>query len=146
MIFWSVKLTFTLLFGVAASLSTLDVHWKNTVFLNASLLGKASLRQQSRIILFASQVINKMITNHSKVNKTLPKISCEKVIDFWLSSYVKLASKSVPKSIKNEPWLPFWSSVGPNWLPESPPNCDPFYLPAVYLDWINLTHPIFVDF
>jgi len=57
---------------------------------------------------FTSQVINKMIKNHSQVNKTLPKISCEKVIDFWLSSYLKLASKSVPKSIKNEPWLPYW--------------------------------------
>ena len=62
--------------------------------------------------LFTSQVINKMIKNHSQVNKTLPKISCEKVIDFWLSFFFKLASKSVPKFIKNEPWLPYWSSVG----------------------------------
>ena len=36
---------------------------------------------------FTSQVINKMIKNHLQVNKTLPKISCEKVIDFWLSFY-----------------------------------------------------------
>ena len=80
-----------------------------------------------------------MIKYHSQVNKTLPKIICEKVIDVWLSSYVKLASKSVPKSIKNEPWLPYWSSVGPNWLPESPPNYDPLDLLSTYLrsTWIG---------
>ena len=49
---------------------------------------------------FTSQVINKMIKNHLQVNKTLPRIGCEKVIDFWLSFYVKLASKSVPKLSK----------------------------------------------
>ena len=61
--------------------------------------------------VFHPQVVNKTLKNHIQLNKTLPKISCEKVIDVLLSFYFKLASKSVPKIIKNEPWLPYWSSV-----------------------------------
>ena len=55
-----------------------------------------------------------MIKNPLKINKTLPKISSEKVINVWLIFYLKLASESVPKSIKNHPWLPYWSSLRPS--------------------------------
>ena len=94
-----------------------------------------------------------MIKNPLKNNKTLPKISSEKVIDFWLSFYIKFGPKINQKStlaallellgaVWGQPALPWRSlcalsaarvsQVAPNWLPESPPNYNTFDLPTTY--------------
>ena len=80
--FWSVKLTFTLLFGVVSSLSTLEFHWKKHSVFQRFLAWQSIASPKKSHQFFTSQLINKMITNHLQVNKALPKISCEKVIDF----------------------------------------------------------------
>ena len=101
-----------------------------------------------------------MIKNPLQTNNTLPKISSEKVIDFWLSFYIKIGPTIHQKStlaallellgaVWGQPALP-WRSlcalsaarvshVAPNWLPESPPNYDTFDLPSTYLGstWIG---------
>ena len=82
-----------------------------------------------------------MITNPLKINKTLPKISSGKVIDFWLSFYIKIGPKIHQKStlaallellgaVWGQPALPWRSlcalsaarvsQVAPNWLPKAP--------------------------